>query len=118
MTDHAEVRRDAEPWFESPVFVASKQAPIELLFLRIETAMTYPHGHAGVPGVQEGNGCPRCNAEWSLQELAFRLASVPAFVEALQKIAAGSVDDSITYHANQKVAQDALARYEQSLGKP
>lgn len=61
-----QTRRDA------PRFTASKDASFEVLMLRIETAFTYPHGHPGIPGVPEGEGCPRCNAEWALQELAWR----------------------------------------------
>ena len=53
-------------------YTPAEDAPLDVLKLRIVTAMTYPHGHPGVPGLPDGGGCPRCNAEHALAVLIER----------------------------------------------
>ncbi len=53
-------------------FTPSPDASLDVLRSRIEVGLTYPHGHPGIPGLPEGDGCPRCNAEQALTELIAR----------------------------------------------
>ncbi len=58
---------------DAPRFTPSERATAGVLEARILVAITYPHGHPGVPGIPEGEGCPRCNAEKALTELVRRV---------------------------------------------
>lgn len=60
---------------EAMKFIPSSDAPVHVLIARVSVTMIYPHGHPGISGLDEGTGCPRCNAEHALEELAKRAES-------------------------------------------
>ena len=50
-------------------YMPAGEAPSSILVDRVAVAMTMPHNHPGIAGRADGNGCPRCNAEYALRAL-------------------------------------------------